>query len=82
MIGNKSVFTNDELLSIYNEKSTIVVLEMVYNGYFGKGHNVNYNSLKNEGLFKEHPYNIEYSKDQYIKILEMGDVDVQNTIVD
>jgi hypothetical protein len=80
--GNKSVFSSDELTALYNGKNTLVMVEIVYNGYFGKGHNVIYNDMKNSGLFDDHPYNIEYSKEQFIKILEMGDIDVQNTIVD
>ena len=79
--GNKTVFTYEELTSIYNEKN-VVILELVYNGFFGKGCNVIHRKLDENGLFGTHPYNIEYSKEQFIKILEMGDVDVQNVIID
>ncbi len=34
------------------------------------------------GLFDAHPYNSDYTKEQFIKLLEMGDVDVQNAIID
>ncbi|MFZ3171816.1 MAG: hypothetical protein WA118_07545 [Carboxydocellales bacterium] len=82
-IGNKSVFTGDELVRIYNTKSpNIVMFEIAYNGFFGKGHNVTHNELKNSGLwFDMHPYHFQYSKEQFVKILQMGDVDVQNVIV-
>ncbi|OPZ88421.1 MAG: hypothetical protein BWY74_03147 [Firmicutes bacterium ADurb.Bin419] len=80
--GNKTVFTTDEIIKIYNAKNNVVMLEIVYNGFFGKGHNVNHKSLNEQGLFTTYPYSIEYSKDQFMKILEMGDIDVQNVIID
>lgn len=80
--GNKTIFTPHELKKIYEENSNIVMLEMVYNGYFGKGHNVTHKELNDNGLFNTHPYKIDYSKDEFIKILEMGDVNVQNVIID
>jgi len=79
--GNKTVFTPDELAAIYAQNN-VVMLELVYNGFFGKGHNVIHKDLKEKGLFASHPYNLDYNKDQFIKILEMGDVDVQNVIID
>lgn len=79
--GNKTIFSPEELTSIYGQDN-VVMLELVYNGFFGKGHNVIHKDLKNHGLFEDHPYNIEYTKEQFIKILEMGDVDVQNVIID
>ena len=80
-VGNKSIYSNDELQNIYNTKRTVVVIELVYNGYFGKGHNVTFNELKVNGLFEEYPYNVVYSQEEFKKILEMGDIDVQNTII-
>jgi L-amino acid N-acyltransferase YncA len=80
--GNKTVFSAEELTKIYNGKSNVVMLEIVYNGFFGKGHNVIHKTLNEQGLFTTYPYSIEYSKDQFIKILGMGDVDVQNVIID
>lgn len=79
--GNKTVFSPEELTSIYNQKN-VIMLELVYNGFFGKGHNVIHKNLKDHGLFDVHPYNLDYKKDQFIKLLEMGDVDVQNVIID
>lgn len=80
--GNKTVFTPDELIEIFNSHKNVVMIEMVYNGFFGKGHNVNYKTLKENGLFETYPYNIDYQKKEFIKILEMGDVNVQNVIID
>lgn len=78
--GNKTVFTPDELTAIY-AKNNIVMIEMVYNGYFGKGHNTNYRRIKEMGLFESHPYNTDYTKDQFISILKESNVDVQNVII-
>lgn len=79
--GNKSIYTSQELSDLYQQKVNLIAIELVYNGYFGKGHNVIYKDLKENGLFETYPYSIVYNKEQFIKILEMGDADVQNTII-
>lgn len=82
MVGNKSVFSVDELTSIYYSRgSNVEMIEMVYNGFFGKGKNINHKKLSSNGLFPNHPYKIDYTKEQFIKILEMGEADVQNIII-
>jgi L-amino acid N-acyltransferase YncA len=80
--GNKTIFAEDVLRTAYLTKANIVLLEMVYNGVFGKGHNVTFGELHGVGLFEEYPYGIEYSKEEFIKILEMGGRDAKNIIVD
>lgn len=82
--GNKTVYSNDELIDIYENRKTanLIVIEMVYNGYFGSGNNVNYNSLSGAGLFEGHPYRIELTRDDILKILEMGKKHVQDIIID
>ena len=80
--GNKTVYPEEELKKIYNTKKNIVTIELVYNTYFGKGHNVNYATLKDHGLFETHPYQITYNKNELEKILELGDRNVQNIIID
>jgi hypothetical protein len=80
--GNKTVFNKDELTRIYNSKRNIVLLEMVYNKFFGKGHNVTHKELNENDLFPAHPYNIDYSESDFRKILKMGDINVQNVIID
>lgn len=79
--GNKTIYTRKELTDIYNRNNNIIMLQMVYNGYFGKGHNVTYKELKDSRLFPDHPYNIDYTKEEFMRILEMGDVNVQNVII-
>lgn len=80
--GNKTVFTPEELTETFNENKNVVMIEMVYNGFFGKGNNVNYKTLKDNALFETYPYSIDYHKEEFIKILEMGDINVQNVIID
>ena len=34
--GNKTVFTQKELLTIYRNNKNVVMIEMLYNGFFPK----------------------------------------------
>ena len=79
--GNKTVFSKDELSGIYRSPN-VVMIEMVYNGFFDKGHNITYWQLKNKGLFESHPYNIDYSMNEMMEILKLGGKDVCNIIID
>lgn len=79
--GNKTVYPESELRKLYSERSNLVLLELVYNGYFGKGKNVTCKTLKDNGLFNSYPYNIQLSKQQFISVLEMGGKNVQNVII-
>jgi len=78
--GNKTVFSTPELIEIYR-KENVVMLELVYNGYFGKGHNTNHKRLKEMGMFNTYPYQIEYTQEQFITILKECAIDVQNVII-
>lgn len=82
LAGSKTIFDDEALRRIYVGKSNLVLLELLYNGYFGKGHNITYNELKNSDLFETYPYEIGYTPKQFKTILEMGDKDVQNVIID
>lgn len=80
--GNKTVYPEDQLLEKYTSSKNIVAIELVYNLYFGKGHNVTCADLKNNSLFETYPYQIRYSRKELEKILELGDKDVSNIIID
>lgn len=80
--GNKTVFSTDELTEIYLKNKNVVIIEMVYNGFFGKGNNVNHRSLCEKGLFESHPYKIDYNKNDFITILEMGEKNARDVIID
>ncbi|WP_245522816.1 hypothetical protein [Thermoanaerobacter italicus] len=81
LTGNKTVYSIDELKEFFYEKKNIVLIEMVYNGFFGKGKNITFKKLKDNGLFNDYPYNVKLSRDQFIFILEMGGKNVSNIII-
>ena len=83
-IGNKSVFDVEQLQKRYYDDQNVVVIEMLYYGYFGAGHNVNNAWLSDKGYFPPniYPTLIEATPDQFQKILAEGDIDVSNVIID
>lgn len=82
MAGNKTIFTKDELRAEYS-KPNIILIQIAYNGFFGEGNNVNMAQLENAKLwFDEHPYQRKYSKEQFIRMLEMGGMNVKDIIID
>lgn len=81
LVGNKAVFSELELQRMYRDEKNIVVVELVYNGYFGKGHNVTYHWLKDHNLFEDYPYSIVYSEEEFEMIMKEASVDVQNAFV-
>lgn len=80
-VGNKSVYTSEVLKKEY-EKKNLCVIELLYSGYFGAGHNITHNSLKEAGLFEKHPYEIKLNREEINKIMRMGGKDEQDIIVD
>jgi hypothetical protein len=81
LVGNKTVFCKAELVNLYVKKDNIVILEFLYNGYFGKGNNINHHTLKKNNLFNTYPYNVQYTLDEFKYILNLGKVDVNNVII-
>jgi hypothetical protein len=81
LTGNKTVYSVEELKNFFYEKKNIVLIEMLYNGFFGKGKNVTFKELKDNGLFNDYPYNVKLSKEQFIFIIEMGGKNVSNIII-
>ena len=81
-IRNKTVFEREEIQEKYMN-SNLIVIEMLYYGYFGAGNNVNWWWLKNNGFWPDkYPSTARLSKDQFMAILKEGDVDVSNVIID
>lgn len=81
IVGNKSVFTDEEIKSFYDKRSNLYVLELVYNHAFGEGHNVNYNTLKYSGIWKDcHPFQAKYSMNDFRKILSYAKQDENKLI--
>lgn len=84
-IGNKSVFDEAELLRQYNTFRNLTITEMLYYGYFGAGNNVNMNWLDNNGCWADegqYPTDVHLTENQFRKILEEGNINVSNVIVD
>ena len=73
---------DDEELEAHWKKRSVVVVELVYLGYFGPGRNINWNWLDNNGLIKNcHPNQRTYTRDEFFKILRMGGVSVEDVVV-
>lgn len=51
-IGNKSVFNPEELRERYVSDRNVLVIEMLYYGYFGEGNNVNMDWLEQNGYWE------------------------------
>lgn len=82
IVGNKSVYEEYQLKELFLNSKNLFLLIMTYNGYLGSGKNINHMTLKNAGYFDAHPYQVKLNRQQFEKILEMGDKDVRNIIVD
>jgi GNAT superfamily N-acetyltransferase len=82
-IGNKSVFDSDEIEVKYRKAENLVIIEMLYCGYFGAGNNVNMDWLDKNGYWGtgEYPAAIQLSPSQFRAILREGNVDVSNVII-
>lgn len=81
IIKNKSAYDENELKTIYNKNSNVIIFEMVYNGYFGPGKNINWVYLENNGYISGHFYQMILSKKQFIELLQMGDKNAKNIII-
>jgi hypothetical protein len=82
-VKNKSVFGDDELAAWYRGKRNLMVVEMVYLGYFGLGHNVNWRWLSDNGYWRAgHPNQTSYTRAEFMSILERGEVDGEALVVD
>jgi hypothetical protein len=82
LAGNKTVFTEEQLEEKFFTEKNLVVVQMIYNGFFGKGNNITYRELKENRLFEDYPYNIRLTREQFELILRMGGKHVQHIIAD
>ncbi|AWW25975.1 hypothetical protein [Acetobacterium sp. KB-1] len=81
-INNKSVFDENEIRVKYNNERNLVVVEMLYYGFFGAGNNVNWMWLKNNGLWPDsYPTTARLTPEQLDVILREGEIDVSNVII-
>jgi GNAT superfamily N-acetyltransferase len=83
-LGNKSVFDENEIRARYANDRNMVIIEMLYCGFFGEGNNVNMDWLDRNGYWSkedEYPANVQLSPEQFRAILREGNVDVSNVVV-
>lgn len=83
-IGNKSVYDETELRTKYDNDANMIVIEMIYVGYFGAGNNVNMDWLDKHGCWSapgQYPTSIKLSGSQIRQILTEGSIDVENVII-
>ncbi len=83
-IGNKTVFDEDQLKKWYRGKSNLVLVEMLYYGFFGEGNNVNMDWLDRSGYWSQpnqYPATIQLSPSQFKAIIQEGNIDVSDVII-
>lgn len=82
-IGNKSVYDREQLRARYNLDPNMNVIEMLYFGFFGEGHNVTMDWLSRNGCWPNsgYPTNYVLSRAQFEQILREAGVDVENVII-
>ena len=81
LTSNKTAFDKNELNDIYTSRKNVILIDMIYNGFFGKGHNVSHRELSDANLFPCYPYNIKYTREEFNTILKMGDADEHDFII-
>lgn len=84
-IGNKSVFNETELYKQYLSYKSMLIIEMMYLGYFGAGNNVNLDWLDNNSLWtigNQYPTERKLDVDQFKSVLVEGNVNVSNVVID
>lgn len=81
-VGNKSVYSDDELKTKYDTSNELTVIELIYYGYFGAGNNVNWAWLNSHDCWPGgHPMTCRFSREQFEKIMQEGKIDVANVII-
>lgn len=81
LVGNKFVFSLDELRKKYEELSNLTLIELLYYGYFGAGNNVNWIWLKNNNIWTGYPMSLALTAGQFRKILQEGKINADNVII-
>jgi hypothetical protein len=82
VVRNKTVYDINELREKFDKEKSLVVVDMLYYGYFGAGNNVNWVWLKDNGLWPEgYPTTARLTRDEFEKIMREGRINVQNVII-
>lgn len=80
-VGNKSVFSDDELWIKYQTESTITLVKMLYGGFFGAGNNINMDWLDRNGLWAPegvYPTQLQLRPEQCKAIWNEGKTEIVN----
>lgn len=80
-VGNKSVFSKDDLWKKYQTESTITMVKMLYGGFFGAGNNINMDWLDRNGLWAPqgvYPTQLQLLPDQCKSIWREGSIILDN----
>lgn len=83
IVGNKSVFSRDDLWRRYHEDFNVTVIKMLYCGYFGAGKNVNLDWLDRNDLWSTegvYPANLRLTPKQCAAVWQAGGIDVYNAV--
>lgn len=81
LVGNKSIFSEEELRQMYQQDKNITVVQLLYCGYFGSGNNINMDWLQNNNLWSSkgvYPTNVQLSCQQCKSIWNKAGTDVDN----
>lgn len=79
--GNKTVFSEEELLQKYQTDRNITIIQMLYCGYFGAGNNINLAWLEGHSLWNlnhDYPLTTRLTPQQCKEIMRQGKIDVDN----
>lgn len=83
-IGNKSIFSENELKNQYTSFKNMTIVELLYYGYFGAGNNVNMNWLDNNGFWaggNQYPTEVRLTSEQFKRVLMEGNINVSNVVI-
>lgn len=82
-MGNKTIFSEEQIRSFYKRSRDVTLIEMLYYGYFGAGNNVPQKWLSDNGCWPDvYPAGVPLKPEVFLKVLKEGKVNVQNIIVD
>lgn len=80
-VGNKSVFSKEDLWTKFQTESTITMVKMLYGGFFGAGNNINMDWLDRNGLWSPqgvYPTQLQLSPEQCETIWQEGTIRLEN----
>ena len=82
-MGNKTIFTENQIRSFYHNNDDVTIIEMLYYGFLGAGNNVTQKWLNDNGCWPDtYPAGVPLKPGVFEKVLKEGKIDVQNVIID